>query len=500
MKDGQYIGIDLGTTGVKAGLFTADGRELAIAHREFELDTPAPGFVELDGRAYIDAALDAVRETLASDGAEPAAVKAIGLSAQGQTFVLLDGDGRPVRPAISWLDVRASAEAEEMSDLSERLIGRRVSAIASGPKLMWLRRHEPETFDRAEKFLLLPDYLIWRLTGRGASDPQTAGSSRLYERDSGQWTPELLELCGLTPEMVPDVLSPGKAAETLTAKASAELGLPESVLVAVGANDQSVGALGAGNVIPGTASLTLGTAMAIVVTAESNDGVPPGIMASHHPAGESPGDLWILLAYAKTAGIVLRWFRDTFAAELSYEGLISEAMTAPLGAGGVSFLPHFSGVATPSFTPHARGAFSGLTLGATRGHMARAVIESLTFTVRDNVDLLAGSPCGVTELRAVGGGSRSDTWLQMIADVTGRPVERAAIREAACLGAAMLAMTAAGAYPSVAEASLAIYSAKRRFEPDDSLYSTYDDAYWHYRKLGYALYGIGDESSPPGDE
>ena len=212
MDDGQYIGIDLGTTGVKAGLFGADGQELAVARREFELDTPAPGFVEFDGQAYIEAALDAVREALSSDGADPMAVKAIGLSSQGQTFVMLDGGGLPVRPAISWLDVRAPAEAEEMSDLSERLIGRRVSVIASGPKLLWLRRNEPDALDRAEKLMLLPDYLVWRLTGRCASDPQTAGSSRLYDRDSGGWVPGLLELCGLTPEMMPDVLAPGEAA------------------------------------------------------------------------------------------------------------------------------------------------------------------------------------------------------------------------------------------------------------------------------------------------
>jgi xylulokinase len=286
--------------------------------------------------------------------------------------------------------------------------------------------------------------------------------------------------------MAPEVLKAGEAAGSLTAEAARRLGLSEDVIVAVGTNDQSVGAIGAGNVTPGCASMTLGTALAVVFTTGACDRVPPGVIASPHPAG---GGLWTMLTYAKTAGIVLRWFRDTFAPGASYGEVIAEAAAVPVGSGGVSCVPHFSGTATPSFNPSVRGAFAGISLGTTRAHMARAVLESLSFTVRENVELLVGASGGVGELRAGGGGARSDVWLQMIADATGVPVERPVTMEAACLGAAELAMVAAGRFDSIADASLALYRAQDRFAPDAAKRAAYDEAFARYGDLYRSLYG-----------
>jgi xylulokinase len=321
------------------------------------------------------------------------------------------------------------------------------------------------------------------LTGRAVTDPVTAGSTGLYHKREGGWIDELLEHCNLTRTMVPEVLYPAEVAGTLTADAAKALGLSQDVLVAVGTNDQTVGAVGAGNVVPGFASLTLGTALAIIVTSDPGGEPPEGVVSAIHAAR----GLDTYLAFAKTSGVVIRWFRDTFSQAVSYEELFSEVDKIPIGADGLTCLPHFSGTGTPDFIASARGGIYGLTLAHTKAHMFRAIVESLVFTVCQGISLI-GKTTPVKEFRAIGGGAKSDVWLQMIADATGVPVERPKEREAACLGAAELAMVAAGEYSSVVEASLAIYQPEKRFEPNPRLKHEYDEAFARYCALYRTLY------------
>ncbi|MDK1031452.1 MAG: FGGY family carbohydrate kinase, partial [Planctomycetia bacterium] len=456
-----------------------------LASREFHLDMAAPGHIEFDGDEYVNLAFDGIREVLGAEGVESRRVKAIGLSSQAQTFVVLGADERPLRPAISWLDIRATKEAEELSEASKRLGRGEVDIMTSGPKLLWLRRNEPDVMARTRRVLHLPDYFIFRLTGRGASDPVTAGTTAMHDSRTDRWVEELLEVCGLRPEMMAEVMLPGEPAGNLTPAAAEMLGLSKDVIVAVGSNDQLTGAIGAGNVIPGYASVAMGTALAMIITTETDEGLPKGVWSWPHAAR----GLTALLIFAKTAGIVLRWFRDTFAPGLSYEELFEEVAAVPIGAEGVSCLPHFTGTATPTYNPMVRGAFSGLTLSHGRGHLARAIVEALSFTVGENLDLVAPMVGRMSSLRMIGGGARSDIWLQMIADATGVPTERPVTREAACLGGAELGMVAAGRFKSVKEASLAIYQAEKRFEPDASLKGRYDEAFERYRALYESLYG-----------
>jgi len=486
-----YIGIDLGTTAIKVGLFDGAGNTAATASREIQLDTPSTGFVEFDAEGYVERAFECARKVLATPDVHAGEIAAIGVSSQAQTFVLLGEDDRTLRPAVSWLDVRAGAEAEKLSAQSVQLGFEKVDAISSGPKLLWLRRHEPEVMDRVRRVLVIPDYLIYRLTGRAVSDAVFAASTGAYDPWGREWIEGLLATCGLDIGAMPEVLWPGETAGHLTTAAARALGLAEEVLVAVGTNDQPAGALGAGNVSPGCASLALGTALAIVATSDSRDNVPAGVGVTPHPASDKAGDagaLYAFLAYAKTAGIVVRWFRDTFAPSQSYDALFQEVASVPIGAEGLSCLPHFSGTATPDFNPSVRGAFSGLTLAHGRAHLARALAESLAFTVRENLELLSPA-VRVGELRAIGGGSRSDVWLQMIADAAGVPVERPRTSEAACLGAAGLGMVAAGRFASVAEAARGLYRSGRRFEPNPEVRDQYAEAFIRYRVLYGALYG-----------
>lgn len=487
MTEALYLGIDLGTTSIKAGLFDASGATVAVASREFHPTTLPTGFVEFDVNEYTDRTFDCVGEALSTPGVDVDAVRAIGFSSQAQTFVLVGVDKNPLRPAISWLDVRAKTEAVELSVVSERLGLGRVNAISSGPKLLWLHRHEPEIIQRTRHVFLLPDYLIYRLTGRAVTDPVTAGSTAAYDRWGGRWVGELLSLCGLGEGAMPNVLQPGGHAGGLTTAAAHRLGLSTDVLVAAGTNDQYAGALGAGNVTPGCVSLALGTALAVIVTSDTRDNVPNGIGVSPHPVADPSENLYALLAYAKTSGVVIRWFRDNFAPTLSYDELFAEIADVPIGAAGVSCVPHFSGSATPDFDPSVRGAFSGLNLSHQRAHLGRALVESLAFTVRQNLELL-GDVVDAKALRAIGGGAKSDVWLQMIADVTGVPVERPRTTEAACLGAAELAMAADGNLGTVSEIARRLYAAERRFAPDIRTRLAYDKAYRRCRTLYESLY------------
>jgi len=234
MAEELYIGVDLGTTGIKVGVFDSSGRLLALAAREFHLDMAAPGHIEFDGDEYTDLAFDGIREVLGAEAVDARSVKAIGLSSQAQTFVILDEDNRPLRPAISWLDVRATKEAEELSEASVRLGHGEVEVMTSGPKLLWLRRNEPDVTARTKRVLHLPDYFIFRLTGRGASDPVTAGTTAMHDHRTDRWLDELLDMCGLRREMMAEVLLPGEPAGNLTPAAAERLGLSEDVIVAVG--------------------------------------------------------------------------------------------------------------------------------------------------------------------------------------------------------------------------------------------------------------------------
>ena len=492
--DGRcYLSIDLGTTAVKVALFRTDGALLALSIRELSLSHPAPEQMEIDPRRLWQAVATGTREVLAEARKAGAPAPAgIGLSSQAQTFVLLDERGEPVRPAVMWLDSRAAEEAEEFSrrftpEETLRQIGRRsVTAVASAPKLRWLSKYEPDCLARARTLLLLPDYLLYRLTGERVTDPVTAASTGLFHPFRRRWWPEGLAFAGAQGLALPVVRGPGEPAGRLRAESASELDLPEGILCAVGTNDQLTGALGAGNVEVGTVSETTGTALALVLTA-GPEASPPDL-SGPHPAGDH---LRYLMAYSKTAGIVLKWFRDHFWPGASYERIFEAIAAVPIGAEGVTCLPHFSGTASPTFNPRAAGAFAGLRLSHTPAHLARAIVEALTFDLRMNLARLKEWAGSVKGIRAMGGGARSDLWLEMKADVVGLPVERVACAEAASLGAAELAMVAAGEFASVREASLALYRSDRTFEPDPSRAARYAEPFERYRELRRRLYQEG---------
>ncbi|MEA3401588.1 MAG: FGGY family carbohydrate kinase [Armatimonadota bacterium] len=487
-RAGALMGLDLGTTAVKVGIFDADsGEPLGVARSEYSPHSPRAGWVELEAEEYWRATVEATRAAMAA--ADRPRVLGIGLSSQGQTFLPLDGEARPLRPAIVWLDTRAEDEARRLNEAldAEELRRRRgasaINAIDSAPKILWLREHEPGVWERTRYLMMLPDYLGLLLTGERRLDLSNAGSTAMVDRTIDDWWQEALDAVGVPREWLSPLGRPGELLGNLAADAAAELGLDAGTPVALGANDQLDGAVGVGNVEPGLASGTAGTAMAIVATAaELADELGDGIIWGKHPV---PGLLYIL-NYAKTSGVLLTWLRDLIGGD--YEGLLAEAADAPIGCDGLVCLPHFSGTATPTFRSDVRGGFVGLTLAHGRPHMIRAVLEAVCFCARDAVALTERAGQQVEELRMLGGAAQSGWWMQMMADVVDLPLAVPACADAAVLGGAIFGGVAAGLLPSIQEAGRRFYRPQRRFEPRHEHAIAYDEAWQQYRDAMHRLY------------
>ena len=482
------LGIDLGTTAVKAGVFDAgSGKLLGVARAEYSPTSPHAGWMELAAEEYWRATVEAVRA--AHEQAGGPEVLGIGLSSQGQTFLPLDANREPLRPAIVWLDTRAEAEARRLNEALDpaELRARRgaaaINAVDSAPKILWLRENEPELWARTRHLVMLPDFIGERLTGELRLDRSNAGSMAMVDRGTGEWWPAALEAVGVPREMLSPLGNAGELIGLLTESAADELGLTAGATVALGCNDQLAGAVGAGNVAPGIASGTTGTAMAIVATTDLADAPPDGIL---HGAHAVPG-LRFLLTYAKTSGVVLTWLRDLLGAP-GFEELLADARVVPIGCDGLICLPHFSGTATPSFRSDVRGGFVGLTLAHGRAEMARAVAEAVCFCARDALELARAAGQPVAELRMLGGAAQSAWWMQMVADVTGTPLAVPACTEAAVLGAAIFGGVGAGVLLSIEEAARSFYRAGERYLPDEGLREAYEAAYAAYRAAMERLY------------
>jgi xylulokinase len=350
-------------------------------------------------------------------------------------------------------------------------------------KIAWLARHAPEAH-RAWKFLLLPDYLIYRLTGETATDYITARMSGLFDLETSAWEPRLLDSAGIKIEQLATVLSPGSVAGKLLPQAAAELGLPAGIPVTVGANDQIAGAVGAGNVRPGLVTETTGTALALIATTPTLL-IDRSIVVGKHAVPT----LCYAMTCAMASAIVLKWFRDLCAPEQEYDEFLRGVEAIPLGCDGLSVSPHFIGRILPSFDPRTRGAIIGLTLGHTRAHLARAIMEACACLLAEHLAPITNHEISVRSVRSLGGAARNDLWLQMKADLLGIAVERPACTDAASLGAAMFAAAGTGRFSSIAEASEAWYRAARIFEPDPARYDIYREVYTRYLDLMQRLYG-----------
>jgi xylulokinase len=488
----MLLGLDLGTSSVKALLMGEDGGALGDGSAPYPVRAPRPGWAESSPEDWWSAVLEAADAAVGRRGAE---VKAIGLSGQMHGVVLTDALGLPLRPAILWADARSGAELAGYraldGDLRLRLANPPAVGMA-GPSLLWLRDNEQDEYTSARWALQPKDWIRMRLTGDVGAEPSDASATLLYDLPADDWSYAAVEALGLRAELLAPLIPSAVVGGTLTGEAADELGLPEGLPVAAGAADTAAAMLGAGLLWPGPVQLTVGTGGQIVTPKESPD--PDPRFSTHLYRGALPG-LWYSMAAIQNAGLALEWVRTVLG--VSWEEVYEEAFAVPPGAGGVVFLPYLSGERTPRFDPGARGAWTGLGLDHTRGHLLRAALEGVAFALREGLEALEGLGITAPELRLAGGGASGgpggsgDPWQQLLADVLGRPLWL--LREeissvASARGAAFLAGLASGVY-SAAEETLPLTP-----EPERSVYpgeagEDYVAAYERYRELYPRLYG-----------
>lgn len=497
---GLLLGLDVGTTSVKAGLFDAAGSSLAVAGEEYRLDHPGPDRAELDAETYWRSSQAAVRRVMAAGGAGRNDVTAMAVSSQGETVVPVDAAGRPVGPALVWLDNRAFAESREIGDALgvERIydVTGVPSVVPTWPacKILWWRRHEPEVFAAARRFLLVEDLLLHRLTGRFVTEGGIQCTSLLFDIRRHTWWDEMLEIVGIDASRLPELARPGEAVGTLTPAAAEALGLNARVLVVAAGMDQGAGAVGVGNIEAGVLSESTGGALTLQASVDHHGGDPTRQTPVYV---HSAPNMYLYCPVCPTGGMALTWFRDQFGAEevaragreggSAYDLLTALAATVPPGSEGLLMLPHLMGAFSPEYEPEAKGTFYGFTLRHGRSHFVRAVLEAVAFMLRRNLELLASAGATADEIRSHGGGARSDLWNQIKADVCGRPVLTLEGDDAAIRGDAMLAGVAAGTFPDLAAAGRAMVATRRTFIPDPAANAVYEVAYARYIQLFEAL-------------
>ncbi|MFO8006528.1 MAG: FGGY-family carbohydrate kinase [Candidatus Brocadiia bacterium] len=488
------IGLDVGTTGCKAIVFGEQGQNLGQAAREYSVRTPRADRAEQDAERVWRLAAESLRAAVAAaDDAQPVA---LALSCQGEAVIPVDKSGRALRDAILGMDTRTGAQNAWLRERfgAEELFARTgmpVHTVNTLPKLLWLKENEPDLWRRADRFLLYEDFFLNRLGGRPVISHCLASRTQMYDLRHGEWAGDILDECGIEPRRLAALPEPGQTLiGELRPQAAAELGLPEGLLLACGGHDQACAALGSGTVRAGRASVSTGTAEVVEVALEEptladvlREG---GISVYRHVV---PG-LYVAMTLNQSGGLVLRWFRDElceaqmrWAAEQGADPYDLILQGAPAEPTDLMVLPHFSGSGTPHLDTRSRGAVLGLSFATDRGTIARAILEGLTFELRLNLELLREGGAEIEALAAVGGGAKSDLWLQLKADVCRLPIHVPQVTEAACLGAALAAGVAAGVYADFASAVEAAVRQGRTFEPRCDVADRYDTRFALYRQL-----------------
>ena len=493
------LGLDAGTTSVKAALFDDQGRCLGLGREEYHLQTPSAEQAELDAEIYWQSSIKAIHTAISEAAVDPVKVRAIGVSSQGETTITLDDQGRQLRPAIVWLDNRSAPQAERLGSQFDHQDVYEITGVPeiiptwSACKILWIQENEPRIFERVNKYLLVKDYLIYRLSGEYVTDGAIACTTMLYDIRHHKWWGDMLEAVGISASQLPEITVPGEASGQLTASAAELLGLDKRTLVINGGMDQAAGAVGAGSISPEIISETTGAATVIHVSTpypdmRSQNRIP---LCVHNLPG-----LYLFEPNLPTGGMAFKWFRDVFG-ELEYQtaksgnrdvyDLLTElAASIPPGSDGLVMLPHLMGAYSPEENPAARGVFSGFTLRHGKGHFVRAILEGVAYNLSQILIALNEVGLQFNEVRTSGGGARSPLWNQIKADVCGLPIATLNNEETGLLGDAILAGAACGIFTSVDEACAQMVTIKERIHPSDQQ-AMYNKGYQRYDDLNRCL-------------
>jgi xylulokinase len=435
------LGLDLGTGSIKALLLEPDGTVIGEGSSAYPVNAPHPGWAETNPNDWWNAAQDATRKALGARGHE---VTAIGLSGQMHGVVLCNVIGTPLRDAILWADTRSHDELEAYRTLGPELLKKLGNPLAvgmAGVSLLWLKRHELETYNAARHALQPKDWLRLKLTHEVAAEPSDASGTLLYDLGADGWAWDVLERLGLRSDLLAPIIPSGGVAGALSSEAATHLGLREGVPVTAGAADAAAAMLGSGLLEAGAVQLTVGSGAQIVAP---RDHVHLLANPRTHLYRAAAPERWYAMAAMQNAGIALEWVRGVLG--LSWAEAYMEAFSVPVGCEGLSFLPYLTGERTPHLDPHARGVWAGLGLHHARGHLMRSALEGLAFSLKDGLSALETTGVQANELRLAGGGTLDPRWRQLLADVLERPLLASEISSASARGAALLGGIASGAF------------------------------------------------------
>jgi len=492
----MLMGLDVGSTGVKAVVFDEEGKVRGSTYQEYGELYPQPSWIELRPDEVWAATQRVIREAAAEAGG---GVRSLSISALGETFTPISRDGQFLHNSIVSPDNRAVKQAESWR---ESLGAQRVFEITGMPlhpsftlnKIMWLRDEMPQVHADTWKYLLWPDVILFKLGFEPRIDWSLAGRTMAFDVVNKRWSQEMLEAAGIEVELFADPIQPGEVVGELSARAAESVGLEAGCLMVAGGHDQPMNALGAGVVGQDMAVDGMGTVECITVAFDAPVLTPAMLEHNYCCYPHVVGGLYATIAFNYASGSVLRWFRDNFGqAELAqakregrdvYEVILADL---PEGPTGLLWIPYFAGSGTPYLDPHAKGAIVGLTLACDRKSFIKALIEGTCYELNLNITALAQAGVAIERLRVTGGGSRSDTWLQIKADITGKEVVTLNVSEAGCLAGAMLGGVALGVWHSVAEAVGALVHEGKSFEPRSGEHQKYQPLYEAYQDAWPAL-------------
>jgi xylulokinase len=491
------LGIDVGTGGSRAVVVDADGKILAsktVEHAPFA--SPRTAWAEQDPEDWWRASRQAIRDALAASGGRPSSIRAIGLSGQMHGAVLLDEVGAVVRPAIIWCDQRTEAECRW---ITETVGADRLLELTSNPaltnftltKLLWVRTHEPDAWKRMRRVLLPKDFVRLRLSGEYAIDMADASGTLMLDVAHRRWSQEIMDAAGIDASILPSLFESPDICAHVSARASRETGLVANTPIVAGAGDQAAGAVGMGITRPGAVSATIGTSGVVFAATDRPALDPKGRL---HTFCHAIPDRWHVMGVTQAAGLSLRWLREQLGlkdqGDEGYTLMTREAAAVAPGADGVLWTPYLMGERTPHLDPNVRAALVGLAANHTRGHIVRAVLEGVAFSLRDSLTIFSELGVPVQRVRLGGGGARSELWRQIQADVYGHPVETVHADEGAAYGAALLAGVGAGLWPSVDEACDRLVQSSVAASPDAGTVATLNERYDAYRRMYPALRAI----------
>ncbi len=489
----MFLGIDIGTGGTRAVLIDRSGTVVASHSSEHApIHSEQIGWAEQNPEDWWRAAKVAISGVLVESGLAGSEIEAVGLTGQMHGCVMLGSDGEVLRPALIWCDQRTQPQCDW---LTEKVGFERLIELTCNPalpnftltKLLWVREHQPETFARIAHVLCPKDYVRYRLTGELAMDMQEASGTLLLDVANRRWSEELAGICDIPMSWLPRLFEGPEICARISDIGAGATGLAAGTPVAAGAGDQGAGAVGMGILKPGSVSATIGTSG--VIFASTAKPTMDRLGRMHTFCHAAPG-LWHVMGVTNGAGLSFRYFRDTFAPSESYDTLSTEAAAIPPGSDGLFWTPYLFGERTPHLDAKARAAFVGITASTTRAHFVRAVLEGVAFSLQDTFTLFAELGIPVTNIRLGGGGARGPLWRQIQADVYGHPVDLLEAEEGGAFGAALLAGTGIGAWPSVEAACEATVRVAQTIQPKAA--NLMQAAYAEYQKIYPALRFIGN--------